>query len=318
MIAARRLPKRFANSSVGRCQNPSAIRAERLSAQVIRFVQHPLFDRANASHLIREMRASQPPDDDVATVDPANGLTAYLAAMYQHPLLTKQQEQYLFVRMNYVKFLADRLRRQLHSARPSVRKLAQIGRYLTEAIRLRNEIVQSNLRLVVSIAKTFVAPGVSIDELVSEGNIPLLRAVELFDASRGFRFSTYATYAVRNHLNRWRANRHRDGSRCVSGIEFDFNGLPDQVIDGSRAEARFERHKYAVATLFESLPDRERQIVSARFGLTGFGEPESFSQIGRRLNLSKERVRQLNVRAMTKLQTAAVANQRLWLELESE
>ena len=110
--------------------------------------------------------------------------------------------------MNYLKSRANRLKERLDPDRPSPGDLDEIDRLLSEALAVKNRIVEMNLRLVVSIAKTRVGSGYGLSECVSDGNLALIQAVDRFDFARGNKFSTYATRAIRNQLGRKQTEIH--------------------------------------------------------------------------------------------------------------
>ena len=141
-----------------------------------------------------------------------SGLPAYVASLYEVPLLTREQEAHLFRKMNYLKYEASKLRDTLDVDRPKRRLMDRIENLYEESVATKNQIISANLRLVVSIAKRYVGPAVDFFELVSDGNLSLIRAVEKFDVSRGNRFSTYATWAIVKNFARSipAVLRHRD------------------------------------------------------------------------------------------------------------
>ena len=284
-----------------RRRSPIRERAERILNETIEFVPNPIFERPDAEILIKALKPRSDRCAEHQQIQPPCGLPAYLAALYRFPLLSKHDESYVFCRMNYEKNLARRFQKQLDQRRPNVKLLDRIEAHLNEGWRIRNRIVQANLRLVVAIAKTFVEPTYTFDELVSEGHLPLIRAIELFDTTRGYRFSTYATQAIRNHFLRVRRNRQKRDALVFPAECFLFDEIPDRSTSVRTSEQQLTHQKKMLAKLLNTLPDRDRTIVSARFGLNGYGTPQTFAQIGRELGLSKERVRQLSMRAMTKL-----------------
>src|SRR5690606_13960766 len=139
--------------------------------------------------------------------------------------------------------------------------------HLADARSVRDEIVRCNLRLVVSIAKTVVDHANAFDDLVSDGNVPLIRAVEIFDFERGTRFSTYATWAVRTSLFRSAPRNRRTWKRFVSGTETVFDSMPDHRASQWASVSATSTHQGAVGRLMSGLSPRERSIVMARFGL---------------------------------------------------
>ena len=104
--------------------------------------------------------------------------------------------------MNFLKYQAAKLRDSLDPAKPKTLILNEIERLQEESLDVKNQIIRANLRLVVSIAKKRVGPSNNFFELVSDGNMSLIRAVEKFDYSRGFKFSTYASWAIMKNFAR--------------------------------------------------------------------------------------------------------------------
>ncbi len=130
------------------------------------------------------------------------GLPPYLASLYSIPLLTKEEEVYYFRKMNYLKFKAAELRKTIDPLRPKTKDMNLIEEYLDKAVEIKNFLIRSNLRLVVSIAKRHIKPTGNFFEMVSDGNMSLIRAIEKFDYSKGNKFSTYASWAIMKNFAR--------------------------------------------------------------------------------------------------------------------
>ena len=174
-----------------------------------------------------------------------------------------------------------------------------------EAVATKNQIIRANLRLVVSIAKRHVGPAGNFFEMVSDGNMSLIRAVEKFDFSRGNRFSTYASWAIMKNFARAipAILRHRDRF-CTSHSE-TFSYTEDVRKDPYVQESAQIQRESQVERILDRLDERERRIVTSRFGLTRGQEPLTLKQIGAAMGVTKERIRQIQVRAMSKLREAA-------------
>jgi len=274
----------------------------------IHFVPNAVFEFCDAKERVQAMMPDdEPPDDEVNKVR-SHGLTPYMAALFRRPLLSPRLEVYLFHKMNFEKFLAECLRKWLLRMKPSSNQVRQMESGLANARLIRDQIVEANLRLLVSIAKRVVDQNNSLDELIAEGHLPLLRSAELFDVSRGFKFSTYASNAIYHHLNRVRANARKHRGRFVTVDSAILDEIPGRGDDRDANPERFLQQRAAVSSLMECLDERERAIVGSRFGLAGCESPESFARIGRQIGLSKERVRQISIRAMQKLESVAAGN----------
>jgi RNA polymerase primary sigma factor len=230
-------------------------------------------------------------------------LSNYLTSMWAAPLLSREQEAHLFRKMNYLKYLAGRLRDSIDPYRPSLADLDEIERLQTEAVKLKNQIVEANLRLVVSIAKKRVRTGYDLSERVSDGNFALMKAVDRFDFARGYKFSTYASWAILNDLVRYERRRKRHGNRPFVLYQDVFAATDTGSDDHEREEARDQR-RAAVAQWLDRLNTRERRIVASRHGIGG-GSELTLKQIGQDMGISKERVRQIESRAHAKLRKFA-------------
>jgi RNA polymerase primary sigma factor/RNA polymerase sigma factor len=234
-----------------------------------------------------------------------SGLPPYLASLYEVPLLTREQEAHLFRKMNYLKFKASALRAQLDLNRPTSRLMGRIENLYDESVATMNQIIRANLRLVVSIAKRYVGPAREFFELVSDGNMSLMRAAEKFDVSRGNKFSTYASWALMKNFARTIPDALRQQDRFSTSYSEMFNTIADARGDYYEQESAQIQRESQVKRILNQLDERERQIVTARFGLIRGHEPLTLTQVGAAMGVTKERVRQIQVRAIGKLREAA-------------
>ena len=282
------------------------MRVNRILAQKIEFIPSKAFeDTATAEEILQPMPGSDNNGNSpVLTAKAPPGTPSYLAALYAIPLLTAEQERYLFRKMNYLKFRASVLRDQLDPNYPRKLLLNRIETLLSEAMAIRNQIVRANLRLVVSIAKTVIDRANGFEEMVSDGNLPLIRAAEIFDFERGTRFSTYATWAIRNSLYRATSRNRRIFKRFLTGSDGVFESIRD-VRQSARAQERFHTDlRGAIQSMLSRLDSRDQAIVISRFGLDKSGRPRKFREIAEQLNISTERVRQLLARSLNQMHQA--------------
>jgi RNA polymerase primary sigma factor len=245
------------------------------------------------------------PLQHAGVASPAGGsLTPYLASLYQTRLLSKEEEQFYFRRMNWLKFRAATVRGCLDRRRATLRQIDRIEGWLTEAETLKAIIITSNLRLVVSIAKKFVDPTNSFDELVGEGNVALMRSVEKFNFALGNRFSTYATYAIQRHFFRLSHKARQFRQRFVTDDD-SFKGLSAAEPNPEQCSSeQIAMLKDLFAKFLDELEPREQQIVVARFGFDG-QPPRTFRELGASMGVCKERIRQIQTRAIDKLRDMA-------------
>ena len=224
------------------------------------------------------------------------GLPPYLAELYDAPLLSRERERYLFRKLNFLKSRTAKLVETLDPARATFAELDEIDRLKQEALEVKNTIISANLRLVVSIAKKYARPTQGFFELVSDGNMSLIRAVEKFDYARGNKFSTYASWAIMRNYSRTIPQELHRRDRFVTGRDEMFEDSRDHRDDEHDREAVHRRMREAVSTMLERLDDREQRIIVSRFGLGG-ENPQTLEQLGREMGITKERVRQIESRA---------------------
>jgi RNA polymerase primary sigma factor/RNA polymerase sigma factor len=233
------------------------------------------------------------------------GLPPYLASLYEVPLLSKEQEQHLFRKYNFLKHRVSKLRSRLDPSRPDVRLLDEMEELYRQAVDAKNQIVRANLRLVVSIAKKYVSDLDGLFDLISDGNMSLLKAVEKFDYSLGFKFSTYATWAIKKNYARDYTTRVRHVDRFHTSQEEVLDSAADARSDYFRQEIEQQQRQSHVARMLGCLSPRELDIIVQRYGLNDCPRAHTLKEVGQRLGVSKERVRQIVTRALGKLRDAA-------------
>ena len=280
----------------------------------------------------------------------------YLTEIGQYPLLTKAEEVRLAQAIEARREADEELQAQKDLTPTRRRELARCCR---EGETAQRTFVQSNLRLVVSIAKKYQASGLPLLDLVQEGNLGLMHAVEKFDWRKGFKFSTYATWWIRQAISRGIANTgrtirlpvhagdtlarvqkaqvelelklRRPATLTELGAEVElpedkliqtlrFRATPlslfeplredgdaelADVVEDRLAESPFEMAARAmlpaeIVRLLAPLDEREREILRLPFGLDR-GEPRTLEQVGKHFGLTRERIRQIEARAMSKL-----------------
>ncbi len=298
-----------------------------------------------------------PHDDMVLISDPVR---MYLQQIGRYPLLTSQQEVELSMQMESGIRAEEKL---AAGGDLSIDEKVFLERAVRQADKARKRLVEANLRLVVSIAKRYVGKGLSLLDLIQEGNLGLIRAVEKFDYRKGFKFSTYATWWIRQAVTRALADQARTIRVPVHMIEtinklsqtqralmqelgreptiqevaVEMEMEPDRITelrrialdpvsletklgdsdDSTLADfvkdndanvpieaASFRLLQEYLGLALEGLSDRERQVLIMRYGLAD-GKVRTLEEVGAHFNVTRERVRQIETKALAKLRQPA-------------
>lgn len=241
-------------------------------------------------------------------------LPIHLSRLCEAKLLTPEQESALFQRMNFLRYHAAVQRSLLNVSEPSTSRIELIQQLLAMADWHRDRIVEANTRLVFSIVKKFINANNHFDDLLSDGIVALIRAVEKFDYDRGFRFSTYATQVVRRNAYRQVVQKQQERVKMVGGLQ-DMNiDVSDEDRGSAISETRWHELRSRLGLMLGDLDRREKFIIRARFSLGSHRKVHTLQALADRLGVSKERVRQLERRAMDKLR--AMAGEVKLVELE--
>lgn len=289
-------------SSIHRIANEH--RARILLEQPIEFIPSDEFSQPDAAEEIAELPVELEPPEH--TLNEHQGeLPGYLADLYALPLLTREEERALFRRMNFLKFQAAAIRDRLPDSQERVSDMDEIERLLHKSLAIKNVLIRSNLRLVVSVARKHRRQSAGFFEMISDGNMTLIRAIEKFDYSRGTRFSTYATWAIMRSYARsipaegTQLQRFRTGSEEVLTTEEDAR-------PGTRSDVQLATSQYeTIGSILGQLNEREQEAISLRFALRGVSDPMTLEQIGNRLGVSRERTRQIINTGLEKLRRIA-------------
>ncbi len=278
-------------------------RAKRLLDTEIEFIDNPSFRETKAED--ETFGSTTFVDRPTLSKGNVRELPAYLARLCDTPLLTAEEERRLFGLMNYLKFRANALRSRLDLDDPDESQVAQCETSLNRAKQVRDYIIHANTRLVISIVKKFVSPTISFDELLSDGIVILMNAVEKFDYQRGFRFSTYAYRSIGRNAYKQVMDRKKEMGRYAALDESSLAGAAEDSGTASMDDKTWERLRAMLLTFLSGLDQRERLIVKARYALGAHRKIQTFQSIADELGVSKERARQLEQCAVGKLQKMA-------------
>jgi RNA polymerase sigma factor (sigma-70 family) len=283
------------------------IRAHRLQAMPMDYIPHPSFEDAEQ---VDEILGPIPGADAYAAAtlkarsSVPKDVPPELAPLYEVPLLNREQEAHLFRKMNFLKHQASGLRNQIDPGKARTTDLDRLEDLIQQFMAVKDQLIRANMRLVASIAKRHAGQNDNYFELLSDGNLSLLKAVEKFDFSRGNKFSTYASWAIMKNFARSLPEEKQRRDRFVTGYEEMFDAAPDSRTDEQDLVLKAQRASQQVNRLLDHLDDRERRIIQLRAGLDA-ERGLTLEQVGKELGITKERVRQLEARTMTKLKQLA-------------
>jgi len=253
--------------------------------------EHELFGTGSADiDIPRWTHFPEVPDDDAP-------------ARKARKALSKDEERRLFLRFNYARYrlgeLTDKQRKRF-----SGRRSEEMVRWYQHVQATQASIVDANMALVMAMARRTRIPHVDFPELVSEGNMALLRAIEKFDVSRGFKFSTYACRAILKGFNRMATKTGQYVQRFPTEFDpemerSDYDVLKHQIQQDNAVDDLRE----VLSANRANLTDVERTVVTERFALASGGKKKTLSEVGRQIGLTTERVRQIQKKALAKLKT---------------
>ncbi len=218
--------------------------------------------------------------------------------------LSRRQETVLFMRYNYARYRAAALMSAQRRAFSS-RRAREILSWHRRAAANRADIAGANMPLVIVMAKRTRIGTVEFAELISEGNLALLRATDKFDVSRGFKFSTYACRAILKAFHRLASKTRR--YRQHFPVEFDPEFEHSDELQRRHRDQRdlaIEDLRRVLARNAAGLTEVEQAVVAARFALAGQRRPRTLQEVSELVGLSKERVRQVQIESLCKIRDA--------------
>ena len=227
--------------------------------------------------------------------------------LQQPKVLKAVEEKHLFLRYNYARYrlckALEKRKRRGQSASQNL--LAEIETWQQRVARTRSDLAQANMALVLAMAKRVQIPHVEFEDLVSEGNMALLRCVDKFDVSRGFKFSTYACRGILKSFHRLSTKSARYRQQFPTTFEADL-GLPG--LEDKKHDVEWEDSIHSLRQLFADnraqLSEVETRVVMERFALTTRGKGRTLLEIGKIVGVSTERVRQILNQALAKIRLA--------------
>jgi RNA polymerase sigma factor (sigma-70 family) len=263
----------------------------------VEYVDHQLFKKANVEKLLfGQKNAECTACEEVVLGE--------LAAS-DNSTLNSSQEILLFQRFNYARLRIAKLFEKCRGKSFPNDVLRELLIWAHRAAAARAQIVQANIPLVLAMAKRTRLSGLDFNELISEGNFALLRSVDKFDCSRGFKFSTYACRAILKSFSRvaLRTSRYRGRFPTEFDPTLEKSDFVDRKRDNVEADC-VEEIRDILAQNRADLNEMEQTVIRERFALdTGPDQtrPKTLEQVGELIGVTKERVRQIQNKALRKI-----------------
>jgi len=273
------------------------------------FVPNPLFEKADAEKKIfDEAPPIHRPDTSWYHPVMENITDARGVHNVGTVLLTAAEERALFLQFNYCRFMVSKLRKQIGDAVVDHETASRILGWYRKAEAYRDQIAQTNLALVLAMAKRTRMSEVDFSDLVSEGNMALLRAVDKFDAARGFKFSTYACRAILKAFSRTGVKLSK--YRQLFPTDFDPKLERSDFMEKKRETHEddcVDEIRQIIQENRAELTDIEQEVIEHRFALgqkkqeEAEAGPLTLEQVGKIIGVTKERVRQIQNKALEKI-----------------
>ena len=282
-----------------------AQRLRRRLAEMLEYVHSPLLLRPDAEkRFAPDVAASEarPPRSVGSRLEPSSSKRSRS--------LSREQECALFLRYNYYRHRMMEILKDHAGKRLTAAATRELLKWDHAALDARDEIVQVNLGLVPSMVERSRLTGVDFAELISEGQLALLRSVDKFDCSRGFKFSTYACRAILTSISRAVALMARH--RAQFPTEYDPDLQKSDLLEVKREDTEATCIQQLAGILTDNTADltaTERRVLSERFGVRdtptkAATAPKTLRQVAEVFGVTKERVRQIQNKALAKLRQA--------------
>jgi RNA polymerase primary sigma factor len=225
-----------------------------------------------------------------------SAVPSHMQRLCEYKLLSAEMEQHLFTKLNACKFHICQILQAADTFAPSIEQVETVEALESTYHKIRNVLIQSNTRLVMSVAKRYTTTAVTFDELLSAGIEALVETIDKFNVLLGYRFSTYMCTVLNRKCARYRENFFKSCSRFVTGLD-----------DGELAVSEENHDKPITPEMSEELQerlgmidDRAFYIIQRRFGLDNVPRA-TLREISDELLISKERIRQIEKKTLSEI-----------------
>ncbi len=310
IVTGRRRPR-----TAGRVRRPAGLSVEQAAtlaeilAEPSDYIESPEFRKSGAERRIFDL-APEINRPDVSWYRPLMddiGRREQRVRPNRSVVLTGAQERILFLKLNYARYRIGRIQRKLGTAAPDLVTSRDLLAWHAKAEEVREQLAETNLPLVLAMAKRVRINENEFPDLISEGNMALLRSVDKFDCGRGFKFSTYACRAILKAFSRHgiKSTKYRQRFPVEFDPELERSNHPSEQRTTQDREAAAEA-KHLVLSNAAALSEIERRVIALRFAIDQpmGSQPVTLEQAGNVIGVTKERVRQIQNNALEKVRLA--------------
>ena len=286
---------------------------DKLLGEMVEYTDHPRFKERGIEVKLFGAIAKPTAKDSTHFVPPTPLFLPEKQRDGDLPTLTTEQEQLFFKRLNFARMQVWKVLKSYAGRRLSAAATRKLLGWAHRALAIRGEIVRLNMPLVLAMAKRTRLSGIDFNELISEGNMALLRSVGKFDCSRGFKFSTYSCRAILKSFSRvaMRTSRYRTKFPVEFDPTLEKSDYMEQKRNGVELDCVSEV-KQIIQRNLANLNDVEETVIRERFAISATPAdaqmPKTLEQVGQVIGVTKERVRQIQNKALAKIREALEDN----------
>lgn len=282
----------------------------KLLTEPVDYVDHPEFTAAGVEESLYCTTARLLHHHATRFIEGPDSISDAVLSGERLPTLCVTKEKHLFMRFNYARREAARLLEQYAGKQLTAGATRQLLAWGYRVLSSRGVIVRLNMPLVLAMAKRTRLSNIDFNEMISEGNMALLRSVEKFDCSRGYKFSTYSCRAILKSFSRvaMRASRYRGKFPAEFDPAMERSDFVDRKRDTVERDCVDELKEILIQNI-AGLSEVERRVIAERFALAAaspglISSPKTLEQVGHLIGVTKERVRQIQNNALRKIRTA--------------
>ena len=241
-----------------------------------------------------------------------SSIPSHMKRLCEYKLLSAEMEQHLFTKLNACKFHIRQVLQAVDTFAPSIEQVETMEALESTYHKIRNVLIQSNTRLVISVAKRYTTKAVTFDDLLSAGIEALVETIDKFNVLLGYRFSTYMCTVLNRKCARYRENFFKSSSRFVTGLDDGELAVAEQNHQDMPLTPEMSKE---LQELLGMIDGRAFYILQRRFGLDN-APRATLRELADELLISKERIRQIEKKTLSEIKRSILKSQDSLLTFE--